>query len=315
MFSEAFFYANERTAKGMVDHFDNTLIGLSFLGGCFPVALLLMPMIGKRLLRIGVPIFAVGIAILIYSRGSIAGHSFVGVDGIDPGLVIQFCAFSLAGICLVIACLKEISKGVNHDSVFLLLWFFGILVFVFYLNWTINARSFILLVPVAGILLSRRLEEWVGDRGDYKVKISYALLGIAALIAVATTHADFIWAGTARVAAKEITTKYNKLGNVWFQGHWGFQFYMEKLGAKPVNFRGDDIQPGDFVIIPLNNTNLEQLNHQFNLVEVLDFSSDSFFVTMNLEHNAGFYASVWGAMPYVVEKNSIERYLIYRKSE
>ena len=150
---------------------------------------------------------------------------------------------------------------------------------------------------------------------SFRRKTSYALIGVAALIAVATTHADFIWAGTARVAAKEIMAKYNKLGNVWFQGHWGFQFYMEKLGANPVNFSENDIQPGDFVVIPLNNTNLAELNHRFSLVEALDFSSDSFLLTMSLNNGVGFYASVWGAMPYIVEKNSIERYLIYRKSE
>jgi hypothetical protein len=82
---------------------------------------------------------------LSYSRGSIGGHSFIRDGGLDPGLVFQFCAFTFAGICLVVACLKEIYKGINHDSVFILLWFFGIFMFACYLNWTINARSFILL--------------------------------------------------------------------------------------------------------------------------------------------------------------------------
>jgi len=315
LFSEAFLYANERTPKAMVDYFDNTLIGLSFLGGCFPVALLLIPLSGKRLLRVVVSVFAVGTALLIYFRGSIGGHSFTSDGSLDPGLVLQFCAFSLAGICLVIACLKEVRKGVNHDSVFILLWFFGTLTFIFYLNWTINARSFILLVPVAGILLSRRLEEWMGGQGNIKRQVSYALLGVATLIAVATTYADFIWAGTARVAAKEITSKYSKMGKVWFQGHWGFQFYMEKSGASPVNFGGSDIQRGDFVVIPVNNTNLAQLNNQFNLVEVMEFPHNFFLATMSPNHNAGFYASAWGASPYVIEKPASERYLIFRKSK
>jgi len=313
LFLEAFVYANDRTPKEISDYFDNTLIGLSFLGGCFPVALLLMPLTGGRLLRLSALIFCVGILALIFFQGNIGGHAFSSDGVFDTSLIIQFCAFSLAGICLVMACLKEISRGLNHDSAFLLLWFFGVFVFVCYLNWTINARSFILLVPVVGILLSRRLEEWGINQRNSKTIISYALIGVAGLVAVVTVQADYVWANTARLAAKNVTSKYNSLGGVWFQGHWGFQFYMERLGAHPVDFRRDKIRPGDFMVIPINNTNLAQPDNRFDLVEIMDISHDSFVATMSSDANAGFYASIWGATPYSGKKPSKERYLVYRK--
>lgn len=314
LFSEAFLYANESSPRGLVDYFDNTLIGLSFLGGCFPAALLLMPLTGNRLLRVVVAVIAAAVAILIYFRGSIGGHSFIRDGGLDPGLVFQFCAFTLSGICLVFAALKEINKGFSHDSIFLLLWFFGIFIFASYLNWTINARSFILIVPVMGILLSRRLEKWGIRESKTKRHISYSMIGIAGLIAVATVYADFIWAGTARTAAKEITMKYNKIGKVWFQGHWGFQYYMEQLGASPQKFLAIEIQPGDFVVIAVNNTGLALLPDWFVMVEDLDFSQGSLLATMSSNRTAGFYSSVWGPMPYVVETPAKERYLVFRKT-
>jgi hypothetical protein len=139
------------------------------------------------------------------------------------------------------------------------------------------------------------------------------MIGAAGLLAVATMYADYAWTNTARVAARDITSKYNKFGGVWFQGHWGFQFYMERSGANPVDFSRDNIRPGDFMIIPINNTNLAQPDYRFDLVEVMEFSNNSFVATMNPDYKAGFYASIWGATPYGVKKPDKERYLVYRK--
>ena len=141
------------------------------------------------------------------------------------------------------------------------------------------------------------------------------MIGIAGMIAVVIMQADYAWTNTARVAARDITSKYNKLGEVWFQGHWGFQFYMERAGAHPVDFRRDNIPAGDFMIIPVNNTNLSRLDNRFDLVEIMDFSQGSFVVTMNPQYKAGFYASTSGATPYIVGRPISERYLIYRKSK
>lgn len=311
LFREAFVYANDRAPKDVVDYFDNTLIGLSFLGGCFPVALFLMPVIGGRVLNLGVLISAVACLALVFYRGGVGSHLFSS-DGVNnAALIIQFCTFSLVGICVVMACAKEVSKGLNHDSIFLLLWFFGIFVFGCYLNWAINARSFILLVPVVGILLSRRLGEWNIKRGSLKNTTVYATIGVAGLISVATVYADYAWANTARTAAREITLKYGEQGRIFFQGHWGFQFYMEKLGARPLNYLGPNIRLGDYIVVPINNTNLAKLDSRFNPVEIMTFSPKSFIATMSPARSAGFYASVWGAVPYSFEKPREELYYIY----
>ena len=313
LFLEAFVYASERAPRDLGDYVDNTLIGLAFLGGCFPAALLLLPSCGGRWLKSGVLILALGVFALVYSLGGLVNHPFSSEGANSTALTIQFCAFTIAGICLVVVCLREAGKGFNHDSVFLLLWFFGIFIFVCYLNWTINARSFILLVPAAGLLLSRRLGEWGVKRGNVKKFVVYPIVAVAALLSVATVYADYAWAGTARVAAREITTKYSDLAKVFFQGHWGFQYYMEQAGATPLNFRNADIRTGDYIVIPINNTNLAQLDFRFERVEIMTFSHGSFIAVMSPAKSAGFYASVWGVLPYSFEKPRDELYYIYRK--
>jgi len=314
LFLDAFSYAGERSPKELLDYFDNTLIGLAFLGGCFPVGLLLMPAIGGWLLRSALLVIGLAGFILVYTRGMVGAHQLIGEGASLTSLIFQFSILTLAGMCLVAACLKEAGRKLDHDRAFLLLWFFGVFVFVCYLNWTINARSFILVVPAVGILLSRRLEEWEIQRSVLKRAYTRGAVVLAALVAVLVVQSDYTWANTARLAAKEIASRYVSLGKVWFQGHWGFQYYMEMLAASPVDFSKNEIQTGDYVAVPLNNSNLAQMGHQYSVVEVLHFDQWSLMATMNRERQAGFYASVWGISPYVAGYPGVERYLILRKN-
>jgi uncharacterized membrane protein len=313
LFFEAFIFANEESSLEMVGFFDNTLIGLAFLGGCFPVALLLGPLTGGRLFKQLTFLFTMGVLALTFYQGGIGEHSFVSDDGTNFGLMIQFWIFSLAGFCLVMACIKELSNGLDHDSVFLLLWFFGIFVFASYLNWTINARSLILLVPAVGILLSRRLEQWGVVGGKLKVIIAGSMIGFASLVAVAAVYADYVWANIARTAAREITTEFDDPRRLFFQGHWGFQFYMEKAGALPMDFKSVDYKKGELVVIPMNNTSFGGLPDVFAYVGKVTYSHNSIVATMSPAGSSGFYSSKLGPVPYIFEKPRDEIYMFFQR--
>ena len=46
-----------------------------------------------------------------------------------------------------------------------------------------------------------------------------------------------VWQIAKKKAANEIMAVYkNEKRQVWFQGHWGFQYYMESLGAIPLDY-------------------------------------------------------------------------------
>jgi hypothetical protein len=171
-----------------------------------------------------------------------------------------------------------------------------------------------LLVPVVGILLARRLEEWGGHQTRLKTIVSFSMIGVAGLLAVATMHADYAWSNTARLAARDITSKYDNIGKVWFQGHWGFQYYMEESGAQPMDFTRNNIQPGEYLVIPVNNSNAQDPDDRFDLVEVMRYQHGSFLAIMNSAYSAGFYSSYFGAMPYSLKKPTDEVYLIFRRN-
>jgi hypothetical protein len=39
-------------------------------------------------------------------------------------------------------------------------------------------------------------------------------------------------------------------GDIWFTGHWGFQWYAEALGLRPLVPDYSEVRPGDWVVIP-----------------------------------------------------------------
>ena len=113
----------------------------------------------------------------------------------------------------------------------------------------VNARSFLLVVPAAAILLVRRLRP---ATVPFKREVWFLWpLVPAAVITLSLAVADYRVANSARTAAEQIAAQYNPPNHkLWFEGHWGFQYYMEKLGGLPIDVERSLLQPGDTVVVP-----------------------------------------------------------------
>jgi hypothetical protein len=101
--------------------------------------------------------------------------------------------------------------------------------------------------------------------------------------------------------------------NIWFQGHWGFQYYMEKFGGKPIDFSRPKIVEGDIVVIPsvYQNTNIRPLPKNVSLpTETIQYRSCNWISIINGKDRAGFYSSIWGPVPFVFGPTHPETYEI-----
>jgi len=142
------------------------------------------------------------------------------------------------------------------------------------------------------------------------------LMIIAAVLVVAllAAWADFKLANSARTAAARIQREIGAASHaVWFEGHWGFQYYIQMRGAKPVDFLHMDFSPGDAIILPEENSrvfNLSQTNVESWYEH--DFSSSKWLTTMNGSSGAGFYSDIWGPLPFVFCQVPVDHYLILR---
>ena len=136
----------------------------------------------------------------------------------------------------------------------------------------------------------------------------------AAFASLLITIGDYNLANTARIAASQFQQRFrNEKGTIWFEGHWGFQYYMQQWKAKPVEINQPTIASGDVLIVPIENTNVNSKPAAPTVASSEQVNYPQFFAaTMNREIGAGFYSSKWGPLPWVVGSVPTEHYLVFR---
>jgi len=122
----------------------------------------------------------------------------------------------------------------------------------------------------------------------------------ATAIAAFVVHADARTAATSRLAAQILGERLgHRSETLWFQGHWGFQYYMEAVGARPLDRLAPQARPGDFVVVPSDNPAIWNLPvAAIRLVGNVDFEFSPGLSTMQAAAGSGFYSSIIGPLPF-----------------
>jgi hypothetical protein len=148
------------------------------------------------------------------------------------------------------------------------------------------------------------------------MKPAMALL-LSAMVSIWVALGDTRLANSARTAAEFIRDHRNSATNqVTFEGHWGFQYYMEAFGFRPFHYQSFHFIDGDLLVIPGNNTNASSPQSvPFESVEVeysLKFPVNIGVTTTSPTLGAGFYSDVLGPVPYLFGPVPPEEYTIFR---
>ncbi len=164
---------------------------------------------------------------------------------------------------------------------------------------TVNARSLLPLIPAVGILIARRLDARQRSQ-SFEKYILVIPLALSGLVAVWVTWSDYLLANSARDAALYVREHVHlEAAKVSFSGHWGFQYYMQELGFSPVDSANYDVQDGNAIVVPQNNTNpLKIPPPMIASSDSVEFPIDTGVSTMSSPAGSGFYAEVWGSLPY-----------------
>jgi hypothetical protein len=320
MFSDAFNFAHvEQAVNGKPSFLTEAFVGTSFVGACTLSALFFCPfLLSWKKLSIALVVSA--FCALMLARGWVGlGHYDVVVrecfrsGWIVPGIQLTVAIF--IGIVVFFLAAAEFREWRNSDSLFLGLWLIGTFMFAGFVNWSVNGRSVIPLIPAAGILLARRLDKLHSDPswGDQrKVALALALSGV---ISLWVTKADSDWANSARQASQVIQQQIGQETHaVWFTGHWGFQYYVQLWGARPMDFLRSDTSAGDVLIVPESNAVSYVLpSPQFVASSgLLRINLQQPLSTMRWREGAGFYSSFYGFLPFAFGRPATEQYYVLR---
>ena len=279
---------------------DRGLVGLAFTGGCVLPALALAPILWRRGWLAGGAVAAAGAGALIASHAATVpaeGRVMVGV---------QAAFFVAGGIATLALAVDELRRERSAEAILLAAWVGGTFVFASFVNWTINGRSILPMVPAVGILVARALERRAApSRGLAWVA---APLALSAIVGLTVTAADARVANAQREAVRTIREKAGGRA-LWSEGHWGFQYYAQEAGARQVDVQAMGLSAGDIVAFPYNNTRIVGLPKSLTgPTDHFELPSGFFASTLRQDLGAGFYASVFGPLPYALGPVPAERF-------
>jgi hypothetical protein len=287
-----------------------TLGGLSFLGGSMLPALLFAPWLWKRLEILGGLVISVlmGLGLGWADYGAQAPRHAHWVL-----MTFELTLFIAAGLSIVGMVVKDLWRHRDANATLLSSWVIGTFAFAAYVNWTINVRSILPLIPAAAILIARTLESRnLRSERQWALRLAPALAA-AAFLGLWVTVGDTVLANAGREAAAMMQQRFSgRRDKLWFEGHWGFQYYMEQAGFRPVDIQDLHLQGGDFLVISDNNYLTNKPDPKAIVSrEVVELSLPWHIATIRQDLGAGWYSSAWGPVPFAFAPVPPETYEIY----
>ena len=304
LLQNAFAYASGRSTGQL-----SIITSIIFLGGGFISSLFLFPFIWDRKTVFVILSFTLTSIILL----SIWIPNVFFTDFYEGNnkfiYLLQSFLMLISGINIVFLAMEDLKKNRNPESILLMLWIIIPLMSTALLNWTVSIRSLLPVAPAFSFLIIRRLE--LMGKHNFTKLISASAITLSALISIAAAYADYQTANSAKSAAQVIAHDYaGKYNKIIFQGHWGFQYYMERSKGVPFDIENCNLSKGDIVIKPSNNGIVYSFS-EWIPKGVLQMESVNWLAVNNYRTGAGFYSSIYGTLPYFFGRIPNEKYFIY----
>lgn len=293
---------------------NHALTLLCFSGGCLAPVACCAPWFVPRSWMGGLGALAAAIGWGLFATKPEAISALSDVPQFRAELSAQIGLFAAAGGLVLWLAAADLRDRRDSSAVLLALWLWGTAFFAGYVNWTCNGRSILPMAPAAAILLVRRIEDRTGAPPVLGLSWRWGLVPALAL-GLAVAWGDYRYAGAAREAAGNIA-EFARLRRrtLWIEGHWGFQWYMEAAGAKSVDFHNPLIRTSDYLAMPslIKSTAWRVPQDPLGKVlQVFNVPGSSWLATLDKQSAAGFYASVYGPMPFVFGSFPPELFVVF----
>jgi hypothetical protein len=156
------------------------------------------------------------------------------------------------------------------------------------------------MAPAVGILIARRLEQNILAGREIWTRGVTICLAASVTLAFFVAQSDFLLATAVRASALKTFAKYGgDRANFWYEGHWGFQYYLDLSGAAALDLKNPSLKPGDTLAMPVHNVFISQPGSSAaDLREIITAQGPRWVTTWSEDVGAGFYSSVPGPLPF-----------------
>jgi hypothetical protein len=127
-------------------------------------------------------------------------------------------------------------------------------------------------------------------------------------------RADWAAANAARAAALSVQQALaGRASEIDYEGHWGFQYYMDQLGAKPLDRASPRLVPNEMIVVPVNNSFIFALPAD-RVQPWADYRvlPPPWMTLMSVPAGAGYYSDGWGPAPFVFGAAPPDEYVVFR---
>ncbi len=201
----------------------------------------------------------------------------------------------------------------NHDIIVLGLLGFGLAAFVILFAPFIAVRHFLLIIPAVLLVWGQRIICRVSTRWVALTLIISTQLGITLGIS------DWVHADLYRTYAKRISNEYSgRTGDIWYVGHWGWQWYASRAGMRLYDKKRSTLKIGDLVVSPFQ---IEKQrisltgNKVLSIVDEVTIQPKRRYTLRTLLNKAGFYSSSIQYLPWTISSQPIETFRILEVRE
>jgi 4-amino-4-deoxy-L-arabinose transferase-like glycosyltransferase len=290
------------SARGIVhsSHFASSLTALTFTGGCLAVVVFFTPLLWRAQALMLFAASAIFIAVAVYFQNGMLRVNGPFESASRMFVETQTVFWAVGGTSVLALAIADIWKRRDAQSCLLALWVIGTFLFAALFNWTVNGRSILPMAPAVGILIARRLEQNILAGREIWTRGVAICLAASATLAFFVVQSDFSLATAVRTSARETFAKYghNRAG-FWYEGHWGFQYYMDLSGAAALDLKKPALKPGDTLAMPVHNVFISQPDPAAtDLREIITVQGPRWLTTWSEDVGAGFYSSVPGPLPF-----------------
>ncbi|MEW6555772.1 MAG: glycosyltransferase family 39 protein [Elusimicrobiota bacterium] len=272
---------------------------LTYIGGAFVFPLSIL-WLGYQLKKSAVWLFLVVFA---------TGTFFFDLLGYTKLQNFLFGLFSSSAILLFFVFIRSLKKwDYQKEIIFLVSWFFLYLFFFVAVSAIIAVRYLLPLLPPV-ILLFVKISDICLKHKIFLITTVIIGLILSFLIA----QSDYILANSYRNISEYIKKGYADK-SVYFTGHLGFQYYMERNGFYAVESDSKNYASGSLIVCPV--LPVPQKIHpvivkRLKLVEQKYILTKNPFKTMSPLAQAGFHLNMYGLLPYSFSRIPVEKFTIY----
>jgi len=125
-------------------------------------------------------------------------------------------------------------------------------------------------------------------------------------------QADARLAAVGRLAAERLVAPWVAAGRtVWYSGSWGFHWYAEAAGARPLGANPDGPRPGDYLVYSSYRAAAVGEDHYGRLIDNVVDSGPCGRV-MDRGAGAGFFTEGYGYLPWSWGTGEVDHYELWR---